>query len=361
VAGADFLRDGMEIRGSKSSELEEAAELQRLVFRPKEDAFERYLTYVRDDPSYQPDQTRVVIAEGKMVGHLRIWDRLIQVRGARIRAGGIGSVLIHPDYRGRGWAHDLMRDAESYMASAGYDVGLLFTIIGTPFYAAQGWTPIHLPTFEFALGDDLKGRAADSVRALDIERDLDQVAKIYDTYSRDLTGSEIRSRDYWTSGPSRIRGVFPGWGVDRDGKLLGYVNFVEEADHIWVRETCALGGNEDVFQKLAEKVAAVASELNVAKISGSLLRSHPFVKELSRLLNTKPAWDTHDEMMLKLIDWRSLKQKLGGTGAPEQSPEDEGPLWRGLFGEDSEEEEIGEWIVPLPTCVGPFYWWTDIF
>ena len=113
----------MEIRGAKASELDEAAALQQLVFRPNEDALERYRTYVREDPVYQLDQTRVLILDGKMVGHLRVWDRLIRVRGAKIRAGGIGSVLIHPDYRGKGLAHALMRDTESYMTEAGYDVG----------------------------------------------------------------------------------------------------------------------------------------------------------------------------------------------------------------------------------------------
>jgi len=53
-------------------------------------------------------------------------------------AAGIGSLCTHPDYRGRGYAKALMRDSEEYFFTAGYDMGLLFSIIGTPFYQAQG-------------------------------------------------------------------------------------------------------------------------------------------------------------------------------------------------------------------------------
>jgi predicted N-acetyltransferase YhbS len=351
----------MEVRGAKASELEEGVELQRLVFRPNEDAHERYRTYVRDDPSYDLGQTRVVIEDGKMVGHLRIWDRLIQVRGARLRAGGIGSVLIHPDYRGRGFAHALMKDADSYMADAGYDVGLLFTIIGTPFYEAQGWTPILLPTFEFSIKSGPSHSAEQSTRLLNAEEDLDSVAAIYKAYSQDLTGPEIRSRDYWTSGPSRIRGVFPEWGVDIEGSLAGYVTFGIQEDHIWVKEACTLAGSKGAIPTLAERVATAATESDLLKICGSLLPGHPFVKELGQILSGEPSWGTHDEMMLKVMNWETVKQKLGGEGAPEHQPEEEGPLWRGLFGREKKDEELGAWIGSLPECVGPFYWWTDIF
>jgi hypothetical protein len=66
-------------------------------------------------------------------------------------------------------------------------------------------------------------------------------------------------------------------------------------------------------------------------------------------------------MMLKVMNWETVKQKLGGEGAPEHQPEEEGPLWRGLFGGKKKDEELGAWIGSLPECVGPFYWWTDIF
>ena len=94
-----------------------------------------------EESTYELEQSRV------LVDHLRIWDRQIRVRKAHLCVGGIGSVLTHLDLLGRGYARALLRDAETYMAQSGYDLGMLFTIIGTSFYAKLDWVPIPLPTF----------------------------------------------------------------------------------------------------------------------------------------------------------------------------------------------------------------------
>ena len=46
----------------------------------------------------------MIFADGRIVAHLRIWDRALRVRGAELLAAGIGSLCTHPDYRGRGYA-----------------------------------------------------------------------------------------------------------------------------------------------------------------------------------------------------------------------------------------------------------------
>ena len=126
----------MEIRAAREAELEELVELQCLVFRPN--GHERYWTYYRDDPDYCLEHSRVVLDRGRIVAHLRVWDRLIRVRGASLRAGGIGSLLTHPDHRRRGYARALLADTEQYLIGAGFDLGLLFSVIGTPFYEERG-------------------------------------------------------------------------------------------------------------------------------------------------------------------------------------------------------------------------------
>ena len=142
----------MKIRAVHETELEEIAELQRLVFRPDDpDGAQRFMTYTRGDPTYTVDQSRVVVDRGRIVAHLRIWDRRLGVRGADLLAAGIGSLRTHPNHRGRGYAQALMPDSERYFLEAGSNLGLLFTIIGPPFHEALGWLPIpcrpsRLPT-----------------------------------------------------------------------------------------------------------------------------------------------------------------------------------------------------------------------
>ena len=292
-------------------------ELQRLVFRPDEGAgaLERYRTYVRDDPSYRLDQSRVLLKDGRIVAHLRVWDRAIRVRGAVIRAGGIGSVLTHPEYRGRGFAGALMRNSEAFMLNAGYDVGLLFTIIGTPFYEALGWTPIPLPTFAIDLESEPTDRMPTRVRALDIVRDLDAVMAIYEQCSSRLTGPEMRPGEYWSAGPSRIRGVFPVWGVEQDADLCGYATFDATGDRIWVKEGCVAPAHEEAFDDLARLICRCARRNGLTRVEGSLPVGHGLVRALEKVCGTIVTWNSHDEMMLKGINWRTIKEKLNGDSA----------------------------------------------
>ncbi len=357
----DFTEICMEIRGAKESELEELIELQRLVFRPDEAAQPRYRAYVREDPTYRLDQSRVVVDGERIVGHLRVWDRLIRVRGAKLRAGGLGGVLTHPAYRGRGYARALMRDTEGYMLEAGYDLGLLFTIIGTAFYRALGWTEIPLPTFEVAVGMEGSGKG-EGIRRLEIEEDLEAVAEISRANTEGMTGPEVRRDGYWTWGPSRCRGVFPEWGVEQDGKLAAYVNFEAESDRLWVREACALPGCEAAYGDLALLIVDKTRQQGLATVAGSLPSGHPLVDRLSEAVGRGARWGAHEEMMVKLANWASLAEKLGGAvgnGPPDPEP----PFWQALFGLSPAPSGTGYegWMGSLPPCEGPFYWWSDIF
>lgn len=354
----------MEIRAVREDEIEETLELQRMVFRPDEgvEALERYRTYVREDPDYRPEQSRVLLADGRIAAHLRVWDREIRVRGAVLRAGGIGSVLTHPDYRGRGYARALMRNAEAYMLDAGYDVGLLFTIIGTPFYRALGWTPIPLPTFAIDLASESEVRPSARVRALDLDRDLAAVMAIYQRCSGSLTGPEVRPKRYWRAGPSRIRGVFPEWGVEGDSELCGYATFDASEEGIWVKEGSAVPSGDGAYPDLARLICGSARRYGLKRIEGSLPAGHGLAGALEAVCGSTATWASHDEMMLKGINWPAIRKKLNGEPG-RGAPEDEGAFWRALYGQDAAglDASLSGWMASLPACEGPFYWWSDIF
>ena len=326
----------MMIRAAREAEIAEIAELQRLVFRPDEpDAAQRYLTYVKGDPTYTLDHSRVIFDDGRIVAHLRIWDRVLRVRGAELFAAGIGSLCTHPDYRGRGYARTLMRDSERYFLASSYDIGLLFSIIGTSFYQAQGWIPIPLPTFEFGSVSARPMPAA--VRRLDAAQDLEDVQALYEAHGLIYECAVLRDRRYWTDGPAQVRGTFPTWGAVRGGQLAAYVTVESDDEEIWVKEAC---GSTEGYGPLAE---AVLAEVGDRILAGSLPRAHDFVRALEALTGTAATWDTHDEMMVKGVNWSALRQKVGGEFVPARPPEDEAAFWRDLLGNR------------------PFYSWADIF
>lgn len=329
----------MKIRPAKVSEMEEVAHLQQIVFRPNEpDSTERYLAYAQGDSTYSLNHSRVVEVDGQIVAHLRIWDRTMRIKNADVFAAGIGSLCVHPDHRKRGYAQALMQDTEQYFFDANYDIGLLFTIIGTPFYEAMNWIPVDLPLFRFGQIDE--PREGLNFRQLDVEKDLDAVMNIYDVSGLRYTGAVIRDRAYWTDAPARIRRVFPNWGIEQDGELVAYVNFEKDDEELWVKEACAWKGEALAYADLA---GLILHQCEGRRLEGSLPRGHAFVHTLETMSHQTATWDTYDDMMVKGVNWNRLREKLGADLVPDFKPDSEKDFWSSVLGSDA------------------FYWPTDIF
>jgi hypothetical protein len=96
----------------------------------------------------------------------------------------------------------------------------------------------------------------------------------------------------------------------------------------------------DVYEELA---GAVLSLCGGKKLEGSLPRDHAFVTALESITGIPATWGTHDEMMVKGVNWDSLREKVGGEFVPDSPLEDEAAFWHNLLGDR------------------PFYSWTDIF
>ena len=96
----------------------------------------------------------------------------------------------------------------------------------------------------------------------------------------------------------------------------------------------------DVYEQLAE---AVLAECGGKKLEGSLPRDHVFVSALENITGISATWGTHDEMMVKGVNWNSLREKAGSAFVPDSPPDDEAAFWRSLLGDR------------------PFYSWADIF
>jgi predicted N-acetyltransferase YhbS len=329
----------MELRAAKASEFEEIADLQQCVFRPHQpESKSRYLAYAKGDPTFTLEHARVIEVDGRLVAHLRIWDRTLNVNGVELFAAGIGSLCVHPDYRKRGYAQALMHDSERYFFQAGYDLGLLFTIIGTPFYEALDWIPIPLSTFAFDVADE--SREVADVRKLDVAQDLQAVMELYNTYGKGYSGTANRDRDYWTSDPAQIRSLFPQWGVIQNGDLVAFMNIWIEEEEVWVNEVCGVPGVQPAYSELA----GVALEYSKGKrLGGSLPRDHAFVNTLETMTQTKAVWDIDDHMMVKGVNWDTLREKLGNNLVPNPPPTAEGEFWTQVFGENM------------------YYWETDVF
>ena len=299
----------MEIRGIRESELEEMIDLQCTVFLP--DGHERYSCYIREDQSYQPEQTRVIVVDGRIVATLRIWERQMRIGECIVRMGGIGGVGTHPDYRGAGYATAMLEDAIAYMQASGYDLSILFSIIPCGFYRRLGWACVPMEGVRITRQQTVGlGETDWNVMRFNEERDLEAVATLYNEYNAQQSGSIVRSRAYWDMGPSRIRGVLPTVVAQREGTLGGYLNFQIEGGQAHINELAYNRTDATALLALTNHFLHLCDEQDVEDICAEIPHRHPMVDLLVEGTTGDLALTGTTSMMVRAINLPVLLRQL---------------------------------------------------
>ncbi|MEM2848643.1 MAG: GNAT family N-acetyltransferase [Candidatus Bathyarchaeia archaeon] len=68
------------------------------------------------------ENLRVIVSDGKVVSHLGIWEGYLHFYGTWLKVGLIGCVCTHPDYRMKGYASTLVKDAFSKLSNDHVDL-----------------------------------------------------------------------------------------------------------------------------------------------------------------------------------------------------------------------------------------------
>ncbi len=156
------------------------------------------------DPAYRPDQRLLARVENRVVSHVHFTDRLIRYGSTTLPMNGIMWVGTLPEYRGLGFAQNLMKLGDTRARDAKIAVQALTT--GMPhFYRPLGWGVCGRQTFGVTMSRNLP-QASDGV----IEGkgavwhvrpwrqvELNDLMQLYDQQFGENTGSIIRSEDYW--------------------------------------------------------------------------------------------------------------------------------------------------------------------
>ena len=309
----------MEIRAAKAHERDEIVDLISAVFVEK--CRPRYASQHYQDSTYELDQSHVCVVDGKIVSYVRVSDRSMYIGEAVLKLGGIGMVVTSPEFRGRGYASALLRDAIAYMEAQNYDLSLLFTTI-QPFYMPLGWASFPQTTFELELHD--KKTFAPSgwkSRPFDLEKDLTQISQIYDEHNKGRTGTVLRSENLWRDGYSQQVGMLPSLVVEKDGQIGAYANlaFPDEDQDIDaylatyypnLREVGWRSTVPDSHLALCHAILEAAYERRVESITGRLTRHHPMTLLLSEESGSPLSFSIHERMMYRVISLERLFQKL---------------------------------------------------
>jgi predicted N-acetyltransferase YhbS len=179
-----------QFRALRPEEQAECLDLWARVFSPSHDYFERYFR----DPHWQPDYTRVCVVDGRLVAAVQVVRRPVRLtNGATLWMAGIANVATLPEYRGHGYASQLLRDLHAVMDAEDFAFGLLFTGIHD-FYARLGWERLPLPLYQATpVPVDLGGwrfRVADP-------DDMPRLQRWYDAFYADHPLTVARDDAYW--------------------------------------------------------------------------------------------------------------------------------------------------------------------
>ncbi len=168
---------------------------------PDRDAFLGALS----DPAYRPDQRLLVKVDGKVVSHLHLTERTIRYGpSVNLKMNGILWMGTLPEYRGLGFAQNLMQMAAERSRNSGALVQALTTAM-PQFYKPLGFgicgrasmvaiASRAVPSF---------GEGSSGVRGGDVvvrpwrQVELGGVMRLYDRVYAQVTGSVLRSEEYW--------------------------------------------------------------------------------------------------------------------------------------------------------------------
>ena len=175
-------------------------------------------------PPANPEDSRIVVVDGRIVSHIRIYRRDLRLRGSVIPTGNLSEVCTHSDFRRRGYGRALLRDCVDYIGSLGFPLSCVWSGV-TQFYPCEGWvrfplisTSLYVPLWRCELPPDVY------VRRYRRGSDDPAVAEIYEEYNRNRNLSAVRDAEYWRLHHS-WRGGEEEAGflvAERGGRTVGY-------------------------------------------------------------------------------------------------------------------------------------------
>lgn len=183
---------------------------------------------LRNEPSTRPENFIIARSEQKdLIGLVRIVERNIHLGSAILNCGGISSVSIHPDWRGRGIMREIMKTAHEEMTRRGMDIAYLYGRRAMDGYYAQfGYYGINR-YLDLEIISPILGKPRLTVASFN-PKNIEQVRKsYYETYSS-LAGSVLRNERVWSFLISKIdeaKGQTELLELDSNGSgdMVGYI------------------------------------------------------------------------------------------------------------------------------------------
>ncbi len=229
------------------------------------------------DPAYRPDHRLLVKVDGRVASHVHLTEREIRYGDVAIPINGVVWSCTLPEYRGLGFAQNLMRLADERARATGAVVQALTTSMPR-FYRALGWGVCGRQTFSQILSRNLP-QAADGVAEAKgaswhvrpwRQVELGDLMDLYEANYRATTGAVVRSEDYWR------------WLIGRRYAHVIWVACLGEAVHGYafvkdhkILEIAADPARPQALKALLGRVRAEALERAYPEVTISAPLGHP--------------------------------------------------------------------------------------
>jgi len=258
---------------------------------------------------------------GGILSSLKLYRPEVRLGRRRVRAAGIGAVFTPVRHRRKGHAAAMLRAVVQEARRRGDAFAILFTDIGTEYYARLGFQA--LPAFESwgRLPARLRAATGLSLRSMDVE-DLPRVREAHDSWCAPRPFAFLRDDAQWGYLLVRAASFYRRYdGSDltqryrlalRDGRFCGYLVAVEGVGQWVVREVGARDGDLDVMADILRAGGMEARAAGLHQVYGWLA---PGLAE-------------------RMPEWR-LRTEPRKQAIPMVAPLDEGFGWQDLGpGED---------------------------
>ncbi|NOZ56214.1 MAG: GNAT family N-acetyltransferase [Calditrichaeota bacterium] len=233
---------------------EEAATTAELIARvfPRDPSYLRLTTWYRwmlRHPDHRWDFVRVVEMDGRIVSHLLIVERQVQMRHGVLRAAGLSVVATLQEFQRRGLNRRLIEEALEYVKQAGFAISLLD---GIPDYYDRYGYAVVMPKYEVRVKTASALRVEPEVEVTEVQAEeagewVSELKRLYDREVRSLVGPARRDETYWR------------WLLEKGGKLLlAKKSGKKLLAYCWIDESAAV-----VEEAVGEEPGAVRSLLAV--------------------------------------------------------------------------------------------------
>ena len=227
------------------------------------------------EPGYEPERQRVVEVEGRMVSHLCVVDREMQVGLATLRMGGIGTLITAPEHRGQGYGQALMKDTLAYLTAQGFDLSCLDSTFD--FYQRFGYAAV-MPRRQvrFEVKETLALDPLLAVRPLSAQ-EVPVLERLYERCWRGRVGALVRDGATWQWQLRNARDVVVA--IDDGNQVRGYAVYGDQADQVWE----AGAADTDAVAALLSHLARRAQQAGLDNFYVNLPADFAFVR-LARAL-----------------------------------------------------------------------------